>query len=327
MWIYHRALEYKILDKIKFAMSYLNVDVDVWNSEQMMKGIDNLTRQDMSFGGIFGADAQKAQEAVPHPVPAHKWLRYNVVKTTAETRDYRLTPTYPGPLCIDVMCVMKRLYMNPINSSLTSFLAREKLGLKMDMPYQLMAYIYELDYRYKHELLGEYNYYNLPLEVFQKLTPCAHTNLAVMNADITEYCAIDAIRCIDLMLKSGAYMGKLSLSNDTPCSLYHSFYKADGGKVLAKTYDVYNRCGYAYTSQRQLDAEKGTFEGAKVLQPNIGVKVPELNIMDKFYLSLIDTLEVDQDILYPVFQLVLYKKRTELSVLDKFRFHLKCNFF
>jgi len=318
MWIYYRALEYKILDKIKYAMSYLNLDIDEWNADQMFKGIDNLTRQDLSFGGIFGGDAQKAQEAVPHPCPAHKWLKYNVIKTTAETRDYRLTPTYPGPLCVDVMNVMKRLYMNPINSSLTAFLGREKLGLKMDMPYDLMAMIYELDYRYKHEVLGSHNYYNLPLEIFQRLTPCGSTNLAVMNADITEYCAIDAIRCIDLMTKSGAYMGKLALSNDTPCTLYHSFYKADGGKVLAKTYSVYNKLGYAYTARRQDDVEKGTFEGAKVLQPLIGVKVPELNIMDKLYLNLIKDLEVDQDILYPVFQLVLYKKRVELSTLDKF---------
>jgi DNA polymerase elongation subunit (family B) len=328
MWIYHKSIEYGISDKIARAMSYVNPAVELANTKNIKDWLESKSDKNTSFMVFNSAQMKTASEKIPNPfsaqASAHPWLKYNIIKTSAESSDYRLTPTYIGPLCLDLMSIMCILHANPPDKKLSSFLAREKLGSKMDIPYMLMAKIYEIDYMYKSKL-GEVAYYNMPLDWFRQITRIGSSDLAIMNADVSEYCLYDAIRCVDLIVKSGVYLGKLALANDTPCNLYSAFYKADGDKILCRAYGVYTKVGYAYTAlTRQNSDSNQSFQGATVFNPQVGLKIPPLSVYDAEMIDRKNNNSAPTNIiikhkkLLPYVQMLLYNKRTYISTFEKF---------
>jgi DNA polymerase elongation subunit (family B) len=160
------------------------------------------------------------------------WNRFKTdrpmkVKISAELPTHEMTICdLPGIIDTDVMPVFKQLYTRQEIGrfqGLNFFAQKNKLGGKEDMPYKVMFAIYEgkrvIEYDAKRD------------RVLQVRDATPDENRADMN-EVARYCVKDALLCQQLYAIRSIVADKRELSNMSRVTLWDSFYRAGGSKVL-----------------------------------------------------------------------------------------------
>lgn len=149
------------------------------------------------------------------------------IKVSADQPFYEMTICdLPGLLDTDVMPVFKQLYpRSEIGrfQGLNFFAQKNKLGGKEDMPYKVMFAIYE------GKKVLEYDARRERVVSSREATP--EENAADMN-EVARYCVKDALLCQQLYAIRAVIPDKRELSNTSRTTLFDSFYRAGGSKVL-----------------------------------------------------------------------------------------------
>jgi DNA polymerase elongation subunit (family B) len=194
-----------------------------------------------------------------------------------------------GYIPVDVRTIFRRLYPTAEQSSLSWFLAKNKLGGKEDMPYEKMFKIYGAYIKFLHNHENE-------LEQLKKGVICDfdttgwesdeiinYNKLKSDLADINYYCIIDAQRCHDLVKIRSVVMDHREVSNLAYTSVYDAFYRANGMKVRNLTIaigqtDIF---GIRFTNITNTGAEDGKYPGAFVFPPKKGLKTTKLSMEER----------------------------------------------
>lgn len=149
------------------------------------------------------------------------------IKISADQPTYEMTICdLPGMIDTDVMPVFKQLYTRSEIGrfqGLNFFAQKNKLGSKEDMPYKVMFAIYEgkrvLEYDTKRQ------------RVVSQRDATPEENLEDMR-EVARYCVKDALLCQQLYAVRNILFDKRELSNMSRVTLWDSFYRAGGSKVL-----------------------------------------------------------------------------------------------
>lgn len=241
-----------------------------------------------------------------------KWhFKSEKIKIDAETNHIiDCVANFPGILDTDVLPVFLKMYPRAEvrkSASLNFFLAKNQLESKEDMPYKRMFKIYEracklADVHECHcgvacptctEIIPELDYKPIPgsktmdgVEYSQQLHDdlmlkgvplCCYCGKKPRNkrdmADVGYYCTVDCIRPQQLYVKRTIIPDKRELSNMAYVTLYDSFYRADGMKVLNVIGAYCHKRGIAFSNARSSKTieEKDHFPGAWVFPPHRGL--------------------------------------------------------
>lgn len=196
-----------------------------------------------------------------------------------------------GYIPADVRTIFRQLYPTAEQSNLKWFLAKNKLGGKEDMPYERLFDIYE---RYRNFMdshgwnkkdpdvrLG--NKMDIDLNSLTEEEKETYNNLKAELGEINSYCVVDALRCHELMKIRSVIMDKRELSHKAYCSLYDSFYRANGVKVrnLAIAIGQKDIFKTRFSNINNVETEDGKYPGAFVLPPKKGLKTSKLSVEER----------------------------------------------
>lgn len=196
-----------------------------------------------------------------------------------------------GYIPADVRTIFRQLYPTAEQSNLKWFLAKNKLGGKEDMPYERLFDIYE---RYRTFMdshgwnkkdpdvrLG--NKIDIDLNSLTEEEKETYNNLKAELGEINSYCVVDALRCHELMKIRSVIMDKRELSHKAYCSLYDSFYRANGVKVrnLAIAIGQKDIFKTRFSNINNVETEDGKYPGAFVLPPKKGLKTSKLSVEER----------------------------------------------
>ena len=165
---------------------------------------------------------------------------YKIEKVKIEADTYAIghSLVYPGYINIDVRTIFRQLYPTSEKSNLNFFLALNKLGSKLDMPYQTMFRIY----RELNALMERRAVIKNALKQFSGLYDCIDCiceyndkddfdRLTEEMAGAADYCVIDSQRCHELMKIRSVIMDRREVANMSFTSMFDAFYRANGMKV------------------------------------------------------------------------------------------------
>lgn len=195
-----------------------------------------------------------------------KYFCFNRDKTIKITADEVANISYlkvTGCVSIDVRICFKKLYPKAdgeLKSNLNSYLAREKLESKDDLPIFIM-------FRYLREYFAR-----------DKTQPTSE-QLLKQNRIISRYCLHDAQRCHELMFKRLVYDEFRSVANISYTSFNDSYVGANGAKVRNLTAMRAFHNGYVLNMSAVNTGEKmAKYTGAYVIQPKKG-KSPSAKLL------------------------------------------------
>jgi len=193
-----------------------------------------------------------------------------------------------GYIPIDVRTVFRKLYPTAESSSLKWFLAKNKLGGKEDMPYQVMFKIYGAmnkirnDERvtFKAGVDTEFTFADGSEELIAE-----YEGLKQKLYEVNNYCVVDALRCHELCKIRSVLMDHREVSNVAYTSVYDAFYRANGMKVrnltIAIGQDKALPFGIKFTNITSQVTDEGKYPGAYVFPPKKGLQTSKLTIPER----------------------------------------------
>jgi DNA polymerase elongation subunit (family B) len=194
----------------------------------------------------------------------------------------------PGYIPIDVRTIFRKLYPTSEKSSLKWFLEKNKLGGKEDMPYQEMFAIYR-KYRLfmeKHNFKNTGDKVELDPEIINSLSPeelSEYDQLKLDTERVNYYCVVDALRCHDLIRQRYVVTDAREVSVLPYVSVYDSFYRANGMKVVNLTIGIGQKAPFnlRFSNISNTEFEDGKYPGAYVFPPKKGLKISKLSIEER----------------------------------------------
>lgn len=220
------------------------------------------------YPGILAYLAKKMQSTVPWKTQTvSDIMEYSYkkerIKVAADVEAFANILNVPGYLPIDVRTVFRQLYPTAEKTSLNWFLSKNKLGSKVDMPYQEMFRIYREMCRLtscdSEEKLSEEDF---------KLK----NNLKIRMAEVGKYCVIDAQRCNELLKIRNVIMDRRQVSDIAYTSPYDAYYRAGGMKVCNLTIAWGQLFGLRFHNQSNKVVIAGKYPGAFVVPPEKGLE-------------------------------------------------------
>lgn len=256
-WQYYveRAMRYRLLETIKKYCSLLYTETYVRGIETAPEDVKILSRE----LAIIGTHHRVKEGGV-------KGMHFIQKQTKLEANEsvFSYSLKFFGWITCDVMILFRVLYKNPEEYNLNSFLQREKLKSKEDMP------IVEL-FKISRECIDARN----NGEEFSDK----------MRADmrlIKEYCVYDAKACHSLLFTKRCIGDRKVLGSQSYVCMNTAFHRADGVKIRNLVIHEALKKGYAFSSYVNPDNEKYSFSGAYVLEPKItGPQIPRLTLKEK----------------------------------------------
>lgn len=227
-----------------------------------------------------------------------KYYKPGVYKIDADTTKEFTYLTGYGFIGLDMMLLYKKIHPKLEKHSLKSFLEKEKIKSKDDMPYEVMhdrfSELREYPKMYKwhkgtsppiasdQKTPAEVPEVKTEVkEVKKEETDWSAKSLAEVLLDITEYCLNDALRCQDLLRCRNLVMDKQNMAGTAFMSVQETFYNADSMKVVNIALGSAFREGYLGSSISKGEAFTGKYEGALVISPKQGIYVPKLTIRER----------------------------------------------
>ena len=205
-------------------------------------------------------------------------IKKSEIKLEADSRAYGTTIECNGYINIDVRTIFRQLYPTAEKTSLNYFLSKNKLGGKIDMPYQEMFRIYKAMGKIIEDNKIDVNMTNL-----DKLSNNEeYINLRKRMGSVAEYCVIDSQRCHELMKIRSVIMDRREVSNMAYTSMYDAIYRANGMKVRNLVIAKGKKCGIRFSNIRKggeiVDAK---YPGAYVFPPKKGLVVSKLSLKER----------------------------------------------
>lgn len=196
-----------------------------------------------------------------------------------------------GYIPVDVRTIFRQLYPTAEQSSLKWFLTKNKLGGKEDMPYERLFDIYT---RYR-TFMTEHGWtskdpdvragkkIDLDINSLTEEEKQTYNKLKAELGEVNSYCVVDALRCHELMKIRSVIMDKREVSHKSYCSLYDSFYRANGMKVRNLTIAIGQKDIFKtrFSNINNAETEDGKYPGAFVLPPKKGLKISKLSIEER----------------------------------------------
>lgn len=212
------------------------------------------------------------------------------VKIEADAYSIGHSLVFPGYINIDVRTVFRQLYPTAEKSNLNFYLALNKLGSKLDMPYQTMFRIY----RELNALMGRRSVIKDALKQYSGLygyIDCIYEyndkddfdRLTEEIANAADYCVIDSQRCHELMKIRSVIMDRREVADMSFTTMFDAFYRANGMKVRNLVIATGQKFGIRFsniTDSGIIDA--GKYPGAYVFPPIKGLVTSKLSIMERF---------------------------------------------
>lgn len=220
-----------------------------------------------------------------------KYYKRGIYKIDAETtREFNFLSGY-GFIGLDMMLLYKKIHPKLDKHGLKNFLEAEKIKSKDDMPYGVMhnffkkLHSYKKMYKWEKETGTdtEKEYKFLLEKEDEKDKSWYEMPMSDVLTAITEYCAVDALRCQDLLRVRNLVMDKQNMASTAFISVQESFYNADSMKVVNITLGEAFRRNYLGSSISDGEAFAGKYEGAHVIPPIQGVYAPKLTIRERVF--------------------------------------------
>ena len=211
------------------------------------------------------------------------------VKVEADTYVDGYSLMMHGYIPIDVRTIFRRLYPTAEKSSLSWFLAKNKLGGKEDMPYERMFKIYQEYITFIHAHENELDdikngrITDFDTSGWESEEVRHYNELKEQLAEINHYCVVDAQRCHDLVKIRSVIMDHREVSNLSYTSVYDAFYRANGMKVRNLTIAIgqTNIFGIRFSNITNTSVEEGKYPGAFVFPPKKGLKITKLSMEER----------------------------------------------
>lgn len=208
----------------------------------------------------------------------------------------------PGFICIDVRTIFRLLYPTAEKTSLSFFLAANKLGSKEDMPYQTMFKIFRLmrhlciftgentyekimakmtEIRIIHG--DEYKPFKSDQNIFKNIDNSIYniydisiSNIFILAEQATQvvhYCNIDAQRCQELLNIRCIITDKREIANLAHISMYDAYVRAGGMKVrnLVISEGIKPEWDIVFTNISREKKDGRKYPGAYVVPPKKGL--------------------------------------------------------
>lgn len=192
--------------------------------------------------------------------PDTKSIMYNYrslqIKIEADVNAKGHNFQLPGYIAIDVMICFRQIYPTSEKWSLNFFLEKNKLGGKVDMPYQEMFDIYEA--------ISSTDIPSNELKDKMKL--------------VAEYCVIDSQRCHELLKIRSVIQDRREVAKLSFTSVFDAFYRANGMKVRNLVIARGNLLNLKFSNISNDVIEPGKYPGAYVFPPIKGLVTSKLSI-------------------------------------------------
>lgn len=197
------------------------------------------------------------------------------IKIDAETNyTCKFVAMIPGTLDLDLQPIMYKKYPKQgIHAqSLNTYLKMAQLDLKNEISFKEME------------------------TIFQKSR--AGINTWDLIGKINEYCRVDSIRPIQLLFKNNILVDKRELATMTYTSLFNSFYRADGNRVLNLLASYSDKFQLAIP-MKEIGSPGTDFPGAWVAVPKLGLYKRPVSALDfnSLYPSVMITFNISPEML------------------------------
>jgi DNA polymerase elongation subunit (family B) len=247
---------------------------------------------------------------IPYNEKASKWNMKGItseqIKVEADTYVRNEYFDVPGFICMDTRTIFRQLYPTAEKTSLSFFLAANKLGGKEDMPYQTMFKIYRL-LRELSKTLDTSDFEKIKAGVIEWQT--THGDSWIPFADIASdipedlkridestynidklnvieilalleeatlvvhYCNVDAQRCQELLKIRNIIGDRREVANLSYTSMFDAFYRAGGMKVrnLVISEGIEPIWDLVFTNIAKSIKDDRKYPGAYVIPPKKGL--------------------------------------------------------
>ncbi len=233
----------------------------------------------------------------------YKYYAKITIKITADLTIEQRALSYFGYIIIDVRTQFRRLYPTDSQSSLKYYLAKCKLGSKVDMPYTTLFNIYRFSWKIQrleyakifaplitptlalhivNKFLGHEEFFGIEDCTCKELKDWDYLTKKSMSdmADASEYCYVDALRCHELLIRRGVVKTKRNFAELTNTSLLAGMIKADGGKIRNLLIARGQKRGMWFDSNKHSYGNE-SFPGAYVGFPDKGLIACKLSIDER----------------------------------------------